>query len=148
MSGDEKRSSLLLRAIAKTLDFIIIAAAAEVIPKAGFFAGLAYLLIGDGLFNGRSFGKKIIGLRVISEDTNKPCSFRDSILRNSIFGIGYLLFKIPWFGWIFIVIITALEFIVLLGSKDGMRLGDEIAKTRVETITTDTETLTGRLNAS
>ena len=150
MSGDVKRGSLLLRAIAKTLDFIIIAAAAEVIPKAGFFAGLAYLLIGDGLFDGRSIGKKIIGLRVVSADTDKPCSFRDSILRNSIFGIGYLLFKIPWFGWIFIVIVTVLEFIVLLGSKDGMRLGDEIAKTRVETITTDTETLTGtrRLNAS
>ena len=148
MSGDVKRGSLLLRAIAKTLDFIIIAAAAEVIPKAGFFAGLAYLLIGDGLFDGRSVGKKIIGLRVVSADTDKPCSFRDSILRNGIFGIGYLLYKIPWFGWIFIVIVTVLEFVILLGSKDGMRLGDEIAKTRVVAITTDTETLTGRLNAS
>jgi uncharacterized RDD family membrane protein YckC len=148
MSGDVKRASLLLRAIAKTLDFIIIAAAAEVIPKAGFFAGLAYLLIADGLFDGRSFGKKIIGLRVISADADKPCSFRDSILRNSIFGIGYLLYKIPWFGWVFIVIAMALEFIILLGSKNGMRLGDEIAKTRVVATTTDTETLTGRLNAS
>jgi len=148
MSGDVKRASLLLRAIAKTLDFIIIAAAAEVIPKAGFFAGLAYLLIADGLFDGRSFGKKIIGLRVVSADADKPCSFRDSILRNSIFGIGYLLYKIPWFGWVFIVIAMVLEFIILLGSKNGMRLGDEIAKTRVVATTTDTETLTGRLNAS
>jgi uncharacterized RDD family membrane protein YckC len=148
MSGDVRRASLLLRAIAKTLDFIIIAAAAEVIPKAGFFAGLAYLLIADGLFDGRSFGKKIIGLRVVSADADKPCSFRDSILRNSIFGIGYLLYKIPWFGWVFIVIAMVLEFIILLGSKNGMRLGDEIAKTRVVATTTDTETLTGRLNAS
>jgi uncharacterized RDD family membrane protein YckC len=148
MSGDVKRGSLLLRAIAKTLDFIIIAAAAEVIPKAGFFAGLAYLLIGDGLFDGRSVGKKIIGLRVVSEDTDKPCSFRDSILRNGIFGIGYLLYKIPWFGWIFIVIVTVFEFVILLGSKDGSRLGDEIAKTKVVAITTNTETLTGRVNAS
>ena len=148
MSGDVKRSSLLLRSIAKTLDFIIIAAAAEVIPKAGFFAGLVYLLIGDGLFDGRSVGKKIIGLRVVAADTDKPCSFRDSILRNSIFGIGYLLYKIPWFGWIFIVMVTVLEFIMLLGSRDGMRLGDEIAKTKVVAITTNTETLTGRVNAS
>jgi uncharacterized RDD family membrane protein YckC len=148
MSGDVKRSSLLLRAIAKTLDFIIIAAAAEVIPKAGFFAGLVYLLIGDGLFDGRSVGKKIIGLRVVSADTDKPCSFRDSILRNSIFGIGYLFYKIPWFGWIFMVIVTVFEFIMLLGSRDGMRLGDEIAKTKVVALTTNTETLTGRVNAS
>ena len=148
MSGDVKRASLLLRAIAKTLDFIIIAAAAEVIPKAGFFAGLVYLLIGDGLFDGRSVGKKIIGLRVVSADTDKPCSFRDSILRNSIFGIGYLFYKIPWFGWIFMVIVTVFEFIMLLGSRDGMRLGDEIAKTKVVALTTNTETLTGRVNAS
>lgn len=148
MSWEFKRAGLLLRAIAKTLDFIIIAAVGEVIPKAGFFAGLAYLLIGDGLFDGRSIGKKLIGLRVVSADTNEPCSFRDSILRNSIFGIGYLLYLIPWLGWIFIVIVIVFEFIVLLGSKDGMRLGDEIAKTKVVTVTTDTETLTGRLNAS
>lgn len=148
MSGEFKRAGLLLRAIAKTLDFIIIAAVGEVIPKAGFFAGLAYLLIGDGLFDGRSIGKKLIGLRVVSADTNEPCSFRDSILRNSIFGIGYLLYLIPWLGWIFIVIVIVFEFIVLLGSKDGMRLGDEIAKTKVVAVTTDTETLTGRLNAS
>jgi len=148
MSWEFKRAGLLLRAIAKTLDFIIIAAAGEVIPKAGFFAGLAYLLIGEGLFGGRRLGKKIIGLRVVSADTNEPCSFRGSILRNSIFGIGYLLYKIPWLGWIFIVIVIVFEFIILLGSKDGMRLGDEIAKTRVVTVITDAETLTGRLNAS
>lgn len=148
MSGEFKQAGLLLRAIAKTLDLILIAAAGEVIPKAGYFAGLAYLLIGDGLFHGRSLGKKLIGLRVVSADTDDPCSFRDSILRNSVFGIGYLFYRIPWLGWIFIVIVCVFEFIILLGSKDGMRLGDEIAKTKVVTVTTDTETLTGRLNAS
>lgn len=148
MSVDVKRASLLFRAIAKTLDFIIIAAAAEVIPRAGFFAGLAYLLISDGLFDGRSLGKKIIGLRVVSVDADKPCSFKDSILRNSIFGIGYLLYKIPWFGWVFTVIAVLLEFIILLGSKNGMRFGDEIANTKVVATANDTETLTGRLNAS
>ena len=133
---------MLLRVLAKILDFIIIAAAAEIIPKAGFFAGLVYLLIGDGLFAGRSLGKKLIGLRVISADTEKPCTFRESIFRNSIFAIGYLLYKVPWIGWIFIVILLFLEFIILLGSKDGMRLGDEIAKTKVIAFSTETETAT------
>lgn len=136
MSEKFTNADLLLRIIAKILDFIIIVAVTEVIPKAGFFAGLAYLLIGDGLFDGRSLGKKLIGLKVISADTNKPCSFKDSILRNSTFAIGYLLYKIPWFGWIFIVIVSVFEFIILLGSKERMRLGDEIAKTKVVTITT------------
>jgi uncharacterized RDD family membrane protein YckC len=144
MSEEFKKAGLLLRTVAKILDFIIIAAAVEIVPKAGFFAGLVYLLIGDGFFDGKSLGKKLIGLRVISVDTNTPCTFRDSILRNSIFGIGFLFYKIPWFGWIVTAIISVLEFIILLGSRDGMRLGDEIAKTKVVTVdsagvSTDTE---------
>ena len=131
MSEEFKRAGLLVRTVAKILDFIIIAAAAEVVPRAGFFAGLSYLLIGDGLFDGRSLGKKLMGIKVVSSDTYTQCSFRDSILRNSILGIGYLLYKILWFGWIFIVIVSVFEFIILLGSKNEMRLGDEIARTIV-----------------
>ncbi len=147
MSEEDKRAGLLLRVIAKALDFVVIAAAVEVMPKAGFFAGLLYLLIGDGLFEGRSLGKRLVGLRVVSADIDKPCTFRGSILRNCTFGLGYLLFKIPWIGWIFIIIVSALEFIVLLGSKDGMRIGDDIAKTKVIALNTETETVTGRMNA-
>ncbi len=131
MSEEFKRAPLLLRTIAKILDFIIIAAAAEIAPKAGFFAGLAYLLIGDGLFEGRSLGKKLIGLRVVSADTNTPCTFRDSILRNSTLGLGFFFYKVLGFGWIFIVLISVFELIILIGSRDGMRFGDEIAKTIV-----------------
>jgi len=131
MSEELKRAGLLLRTIAKILDFIIIAAAVEIVPRAGFFAGLAYLLIGDGLLNGQSLGKKLIGLRVVSADSQKPCTFRDSILRNSTFGIGFLLYQMLWFGWVFLVIVSLFEFILLLGSREQMRLGDEFAKTVV-----------------
>ncbi|MBM4145816.1 MAG: RDD family protein [Nitrospira sp.] len=131
MSEEFKRAGLLLRTVAKLLDLIIIAAAVEILPKAGFFAGLAYILIGDGLFDGRSLGKRVIGLKVVSAESYKPCTFRDSILRNSTFGIGFLFYKMLWFGWIFFIIIAVFECLILLGSKDGMRLGDEIAKTIV-----------------
>jgi uncharacterized RDD family membrane protein YckC len=131
MSEELKRAGLFIRAVAKILDFIIIAATAELVPKAGFFAGLAYLLIGDGFFDGRSIGKKLIGLKVVSANTYTPCTFRDSILRNSTVGLGYLLFNFLWFGWFFLLLVFALEFVVLLGSSNGMRIGDEIAKTLV-----------------
>ncbi|MEW6067236.1 MAG: RDD family protein [Nitrospirota bacterium] len=131
MSEEFIRAGLLLRTVAKILDFIIIAAVVEVVPKAGFFAGLIYLLIGDGLFDGRSLGKKLLRIRVISADAHTSCSFRESILRNSTFGIGLLLYTIPLLGWIFIIVIAAIEFFILLGSKDSMRIGDEIAKTVV-----------------
>jgi uncharacterized RDD family membrane protein YckC len=131
MSEENKKAGLLLRTVSKVLDLIIIAAVAELLPKVGFYAGLIYLLIGDGLFDGRSFGKKLIGLKVISAVTHKPCDFKDSILRNAIFGAGYLLYKFLWFGWIFIALVSVFEFIILLGSKQQMRLGDEFAKTIV-----------------
>lgn len=134
MSVETKRAGLLLRGVAKAIDFIIVAAAVEVIPRAGFFAGLAYLSISDGLFRGRSLGKQLIGLSVISVTENRACSVRDSILRNLILCIGVILWRIPVIGWVFMVLIIGFEFIMLLGSKEGMRLGDEIAKTQVVTV--------------
>jgi len=131
MSDEVKRAGLLLRVFAKVLDFILIAVVTEIVPKAGFYAGLAYLLISDGLFDGRSIGKLLIGLRVVSTNGNEPCSMRESITRNATFGAGLLLYKIPWIGWFFLVVISAVEFLILLGSKNGMRFGDEFAGTLV-----------------
>ncbi len=131
MSEEQRRAGLLLRTAAKIVDFILIAAVIEIIPRAGFFAGLTYLLLGDGFFDGRSVGKKLLKIQVVSSGTDSPCSFRDSILRNSTFAVGYVLWIVPFIGWIFILIISAVEFVLVLGSKDGMRLGDEIAKTAV-----------------
>jgi len=131
MSEEQRRAGLLLRTAAKILDFILIAAVMEIIPKAGFFAGIAYLLLSDGLFDGRSIGKKIIRLHVVSSTNNMPCTFKDSILRNSTLAVGFGLSVVPWIGWIFFTIVLALEFILVLGSSERKRLGDEIAKTLV-----------------
>jgi uncharacterized RDD family membrane protein YckC len=131
MSDEQKRAGLLLRTAARTLDFIFIAAVIEIIPKAGYFAGFAYLLLGDGFFDGRSLGKKLIRVKVISAETGSSATFRDSILRNSPLAAGYALWSIPWLGWILMAAVVLLEFILILGSKNGMRLGDEIAKTIV-----------------
>jgi len=131
MPQDPKRASLLLRSVAKTIDFIIVAAAAEMIPRVGFFAGLAYLLISDGLFNGKSLGKQLIGLKAVSVEAGRACSIRESILRNLVLCIGIALWKIPLIGWFITLLVAGFEFVMLLGSKEGMRLGDEIAKTTV-----------------
>jgi len=131
MSEEQRSAGLLLRSAAKILDFILIAAVIEIIPRAGFYAGLAYLLLGDGFFEGRSIGKKLIKLQVRSIKADAPCTFRDSILRNGTFALGYIFWLVPWIGWIFLILVSVLEFTLILGSKDGMRLGDEIASTVV-----------------
>lgn len=131
MSAESRKASLLVRVFAKVLDFILIAAMAEVVPKAGFYAGLSYLLISDGLFNGRSVGKRLMNLRVVSADIGEPCSMKSSILRNAPLAVGLLLYKLPLIGWIFLILVSVLEFLVMLGSKEGKRFGDELAKTIV-----------------
>lgn len=131
MPEESIKASLLLRVIAKMLDFIIITAAAKTIPQVGHLAGIIYLLISDGLFDGRSLGKKILRLKVISLSTGSSGTFRDSVLRNTLLIAALLLYKIPLAGWLFVVVILALEFLLMLGSKDGMRLGDDIANTKV-----------------
>lgn len=132
----------LNRIIAKTIDFIIVVALYETIPTIGYFAGIVYLSIADGLFQGRSAGKRLIGLKVIMRDeagVASACGFRESIFRNFPFTVGYILFGIlkavPLIGGIiaFVIAVAILLFesLVILGSEEGIRLGDELAKTRV-----------------
>lgn len=122
---------MLLRVIAKLVDFIVIAAAIQTVPKVGYLAGLVYLLISDGLFEGRSLGKKVMKLKTVSIQTGNPGAFRDSILRNITFTLALLLYKIPLLGWILALVVVILEFLLMLGNKDGMRLGDDLANTKV-----------------
>lgn len=137
-----EKADHLERVVAKAIDFIIVVALLEIMPKIGYFAGLAYLLIADGLFEGRSVGKMLMGIKVVfssSVDTAAVCGFKESIFRNLPFAAGYLLFgifrEIPLIGWLLslavIILIPVFEFLVMTGSDTGMRFGDEIAGTRV-----------------
>ena len=78
---------------------------------------LFYSLFKDCLFCGRSLGKLICGLRIISSENGKKPSFISLILRN-----------IP-------LAIVQIEAIVVLANK-GKRLGDYLAKTQVVRSTT------------
>jgi uncharacterized RDD family membrane protein YckC len=124
------RAGLLSRVAAKAVDLILVLAAAEILPKAGFLAGVGYILIGDGFPGGRSLGKRLLGLSVLT-DGGKACSVRESILRNLVPAMALLLWRVPFMGWIFTLLGFSFEFIVLLGSPEGKRVGDEMAKTWV-----------------
>jgi len=128
---DKDKASLLLRTIARALDFIVAATAVKLIPQVGYFFGLIYLLISDGFFDGRSLGKKVMRIRVISLPAMDNCTFRQSILRNTTIAGAFLLYIIPIIGWLLAIMLLALEFILMLGNKDGMRLGDYMANTIV-----------------
>ncbi len=81
-----------------------------------FFLGLlwapVYCLLKDCIFKGRSLGKLICGLAIVSSETGERPSVGSLILRNLTY------------------VIVQIELIVTLVNK-GKRLGDLIAKTEV-----------------
>lgn len=85
---------------------------------------LLYFLIKDGLGQGHSLGKRIVGLQVICLKNNIPCTKSKSCLRNLILLLLSIIALIPFMGWF-------VELIAVIANKDGKRLGDMIAKTQV-----------------
>ena len=134
-------ASVLPRITAKAIDYLLAAAMMETIPRAGFYVGLLYILVGDSFFGGASAGKKLMGLYVSFHRGMTPV--KASIFRNSTIALAFFLWKIPIIGWIFFAGITLLEFIVMIGNSRRMRIGDELAGTWVcEIASTDAGDIT------
>lgn len=129
--GVYPKAQVLNRFIAKLVDAIIIAAADKLVPPVGWLGGLAYILIADGFSGGRSFGKRLIGLQTVLPRTRDVSGFKESIIRNLPLALAYLLFPIPFIGWVLTIAIVGFEALLVIGNEQGLRLGDEIAHTQV-----------------
>lgn len=125
------KADIINRIIAKFVDILVVAALSKLLSPVGFFAAITYLLIADGFPKGGSIGKRLIGLRIVIPKINNTCSFRNSVIRNFPLAIGYLLFFVPYVGWIFTSLILVLEGLLIVGNERGLRIGDELAKTQV-----------------
>jgi uncharacterized RDD family membrane protein YckC len=75
----------------------------------------------DGQNEGRSIGKRAMGLMVVNIKTNKPCSIGESSLRALMLGV---LNAIPAVG-------SLIEPLIVLVQEDGRRVGDMVAGTQV-----------------
>ncbi|HHW20594.1 RDD family protein [Thermodesulfovibrio thiophilus] len=126
-----KYSNIFFRGIAKFIDFIIVVVLWKTFPGSGIFIGIFYLLISDGLFNGRSIGKKFLRLKVINIDRQSNADFRDSIVRNLPLAFPLFFVLIPIVGWLIFFLIFAFEFILMVGDSEAKRFGDYLAKTSV-----------------
>jgi len=129
--GVYPKAQVLNRFIAKLVDLLIVAAADKLVPPVGFLAGLAYILVADGFAGGRSVGKRLIGLQTILPRAREAAGFKESIVRNLPFGLAYLMFEIPYVGWMVAVAMVSVEALLIIGNDHGRRLGDEIARTQV-----------------
>jgi uncharacterized RDD family membrane protein YckC len=127
-----KKADLTTRAVAGLVDFLLILGLARLPDVIGLVSAAGYILLRDGLFDRRSIGKKLIGLRVLTLEVSGPGSgYRDSIIRNIPFVIAYLLMFIPYAGWILGLIAVGVEGLTAIGDKAGMRIGDMLARTQV-----------------
>jgi uncharacterized RDD family membrane protein YckC len=130
-----KKADLTHRLLARLIDFLIGAAFCLVLYPVGVLMGATYIAIADGLFSGQSLGKRIIGLRVVRAADGGPITFKDSLIRNSIYAVIYLFYLIPYLRWVLIptvgLVIVAFEVYYLVVDANGYRVGDLAADTQV-----------------
>ncbi len=131
-------SVLLSRSVAKAIDLVLVAIAVDAFHRAGLMAGILYVLIADGLFEGRSAGKALLRLQTVRDDGN-PCTLKESILRNLTIAVAVLLWYLPVIGWLVSIGVLAVELLVLIGSDEAKRIGDTIAHTTVREFGADKE---------
>ena len=83
------------RVLARAVDLLVALAPLLLVPRGhrlwGEWLCAALLLTGDGLFGpGRSLGKRVAGLRVMSLATRRPAPLRATMLRNAVFAVTLL----------------------------------------------------------
>jgi uncharacterized RDD family membrane protein YckC len=129
------KADVLHRLLAKFIDALVVSAACMVLYPVGVMIGATYIVIADGLFEGRSIGKYIIGLKVIRETDNDEATFTDSFIRNALFGLIVLFGLVPFLRWLLIltvgVLIVIFETYYVIATADGRRVGDLAAGTLV-----------------
>jgi uncharacterized RDD family membrane protein YckC len=127
-----QRADLTTRAVAGFVDLLLIIGLARLPDIFGFLSAAGYILFRDGLFDRRSIGKKVIGLRVVSsEGAGYSAGYRESIIRNVPLVLAFSLFLIPYVGWVLGPLALSVECLTAIGDTMGMRIGDMLARTYV-----------------
>lgn len=128
-------TSRLTRIIAKFIDLFIVSVLAILFYPLGLLLAIFYLGISDSLYGGQSLGKRLMGFAVISLEDGKPCSTKQSVIRNLPFLIPMIFALIPLWGWIFssilLIPLVILELYLLFKLDSTHRLGDVMADTTV-----------------
>lgn len=131
---NNKNTPKFARLIAKAIDLFIVLILAMLFYPLGLVLAIFYLSLADSLHEGQSVGKRIIGFAVISLEDGKPCSVKQSVIRNLPITIPLSFATVPFWGWIFFTFsipLILLEVYLLFKLDSGHRLGDVMADTTV-----------------
>jgi uncharacterized RDD family membrane protein YckC len=131
---EHPKADIGTRLIAALIDGALSSVVSMLIPVLGAIVATVYMFGKDGLFDGRSVGKKVMKLQVMTE-SGAPATYADSAKRNAIFALPYVLMIIPVLGWVvahFIgLAIVIVELVLLISDPKGKRIGDKWAGTQV-----------------
>ncbi len=129
------QTSQFARVLAKAIDLGLVLLLSLFYYPLGIILGCLYLGVSDHIGEGQSVGKKFIGFAVISLKDGKPCTLKQSIIRNLPFIVPLSFCVIPLWGWIFSALLSLvlifLEVYLLFKLDSGHRLGDVMADTSV-----------------
>jgi len=141
----ETRTTFFQRSMGRVIDLlvtiVIYLVGHAIWPWLGCVAAITFTAFQDGMGVGQSLGKRIVGIRVVDDETGMPCDYYHSLQRNMPFILGVLFFTVPGL-WVFGLAITVpliiLETYLLFRLPSGVRLGDVIGNTLVEEYVDDT----------
>jgi uncharacterized RDD family membrane protein YckC len=131
--------SIINRLVAKGIDIIIILVFALILNPVGPIIAIFYSVCADG-FEGKSIGKRLVGLQTLHSIKKTPSGFKESIIRNIPIGIFIFFASIPIF-WIILIIVgiplLLLEVYLFCTLESGHRIGDILADTMVVQLASD-----------
>jgi len=108
------------RILAWFIDALIILGVCALLGRLGWIVSSGYVLLRDGLFEGQSLGKRIMGLKVVAHQAQLPCTFLDSFIRNML--------------WLLPIVNIVMGFTglhALVHDRYGRHWGDRLANTQV-----------------
>ena len=144
-------SMVLTFAMHKAVGGITSSVVSSIVALFGSLVGLAYVLGRDLVAGGRSLGKQIQGIRVLTA-AGQPITAMDSARRNAPFAIGSalgvvsatlglipclgalvncLLWPLYILGFLASIGVAVFEIIKITQDPEGIRMGDQMAGTRV-----------------
>lgn len=124
------KADFLPRLVAKSIDFIFAFLFAWLLPGIGPLVGMAFLLGSDGLPNGQSIGKRLMGIRVVHIPSRLSCSMAQSAVRNLPIAVAFAFSLNP----VLILVaapMLAFEMYMAFSDPHGIRIGDIFADTQV-----------------
>jgi uncharacterized RDD family membrane protein YckC len=131
--NDPFRHSLVLERLSARLIDLLLAWILSHFYLPGVLLGAVYLAAADGMEGGGGLGKRAMGLQVLMAD-GSPCTLRASVYRNLPFILFPVFLRLGVLGWVVIALVFLPVFVVeffLAAEKEGARLGDRVAGTRV-----------------